>query len=213
MVDEAPAPALARLEGPHHGMAGLLVVLGRVPQRRGVAAADVTADQTQPQLHRVVPAARHSGQVSLSGSGSGCGSASACVHCFMIARLRRVRGKPRGNEGGRKRWTSLPLLLLVAGSAAVAGPPAAPRCPRRCCWSRRAWSVSYVPGVPDYTLDPHIVLPLLLPPLLYTAAVDSSYLDLRAQLRPVALLSVGLRALRDPRRRLGRRTCSCRGCR
>ncbi len=52
-------------------------------------------------------------------------------------------------------------------------------------------AVSYVPGVPDYTLDPHIVLPLLLPPLLHTAATDSSYLDLRAQMRPVALLSVG----------------------
>lgn len=51
--------------------------------------------------------------------------------------------------------------------------------------------VSYVPGVPDYTLDPDVVLPLLLPPLLYTSATDSSYLDLRAQLRPVALLSVG----------------------
>ena len=48
-----------------------------------------------------------------------------------------------------------------------------------------------MPGVPDYTLDPHIVLPLILPPLLYTAAVDSSYLDLRANMRPVALLSVG----------------------
>lgn len=50
---------------------------------------------------------------------------------------------------------------------------------------------SYLPGVPTYTLDAHVVLPLLLPPLLYTAAVDSSYLDLRANLRPVALLSVG----------------------
>ncbi len=48
-----------------------------------------------------------------------------------------------------------------------------------------------MPGIPDYTLDPDVVLPLLLPPLLYTAAVDSSYLDLRAQVRTVALLSVG----------------------
>lgn len=45
--------------------------------------------------------------------------------------------------------------------------------------------------MPDYTLDPEVVLPLLLPPLLYTSATDSSYLDLRAQVRPVALLSVG----------------------
>ncbi len=31
----------------------------------------------------------------------------------------------------------------------------------------------------------------MLPPLLYTAATDSSYLDLRAHMRPIALLSVG----------------------
>ena len=52
-------------------------------------------------------------------------------------------------------------------------------------------AVSYLPGVPDYRLDPHVILPLVLPPLLYTAATESSYLDLRAQLRPVVLLSVG----------------------
>lgn len=45
--------------------------------------------------------------------------------------------------------------------------------------------------MPSYVLDPHIVLPLLLPPLLHMAAVDSSYLDLRANVRPVGLLSVG----------------------
>jgi len=51
-----------------------------------------------------VPAARHSRQVSLSGAGSG-GSSSACVHCFMIARLRRPRGESRGKEEGPGRWT------------------------------------------------------------------------------------------------------------
>jgi CPA1 family monovalent cation:H+ antiporter len=55
-------------------------------------------------------------------------------------------------------------------------------------------ALSCLPGIPVYTLDPGIVLPLLLlllPPLLHSAATDSSYLDLRAQMRPVALLSVG----------------------
>ncbi|MDI3408669.1 Na+/H+ antiporter [Streptomyces cavernicola] len=85
----------------------------------------------------------------------------------------------------------LPLLLLVAGSAAVAGaarrtPVAAPL-----LLVAAGLAVSYVPGVPQYELDPQIVLPLLLPPLLYTAGVESSYLDLRANWRPVALLSVG----------------------
>ncbi|MEU3185370.1 Na+/H+ antiporter [Streptomyces sp. NPDC006923] len=85
----------------------------------------------------------------------------------------------------------LPLIALVAGSAAIAG--AARRTPVAAPLLLVAAGLiaSYIPGVPDYTLDPHIVLPLLLPPLLYTAAMDSSYLDLRANFRPIALLSVG----------------------
>ncbi len=85
----------------------------------------------------------------------------------------------------------MPLLLLVAGSAAVAAAGRRVPVPVPLLLVAVGLVVSYVPGVPDYTLDPHIVLPLLLPPLLYTAATDSSYLDLRAQVRPVALLSVG----------------------
>ncbi|CAM5586237.1 Na+/H+ antiporter OS=Streptomyces fumanus OX=67302 GN=GCM10018772_50330 PE=3 SV=1 [Streptomyces fumanus] len=85
----------------------------------------------------------------------------------------------------------MPLLLLVAGSAAVAAAGRRFPVPVPLLLVAAGLAVSYVPKVPDYTLDPHIVLPLLLPPLLYTAATDSSYLDLRAQMRPVALLSVG----------------------
>ncbi|MBC2904847.1 Na+/H+ antiporter [Streptomyces cupreus] len=85
----------------------------------------------------------------------------------------------------------MPLLLLVAGSAAVAAAARRTPVPAPLLLVAVGLMVSYVPGVPDYTLDPHIVLPLILPPLLHTAATDSSYLDLRAQLRPVALLSVG----------------------
>jgi CPA1 family monovalent cation:H+ antiporter len=85
----------------------------------------------------------------------------------------------------------MPLLLLVAGSAAIAAAGRRTPVPAPLMLVAAGLAVSYIPGVPDYTLDPHIVLPLLLPPLLHTAATDSSYLDLRAQLRPVALLSVG----------------------
>ncbi|UNO39999.1 Na+/H+ antiporter [Streptomyces sp. MST-110588] len=85
----------------------------------------------------------------------------------------------------------MPLLLLVAGSAAVAGLARRTPVPAPLLVVAAGLLASYLPGVPDYTLDPHIVLPLLLPPLLHTAALDSSYLDLRANLRPVALLSVG----------------------
>ncbi|MEU9030830.1 Na+/H+ antiporter [Streptomyces sp. NPDC048383] len=85
----------------------------------------------------------------------------------------------------------LPLVALVAGSAAVAGAARRTPVPAPLLLVAVGLIAAYVPGVPSYVLDPHIVLPLLLPPLLHTAAVDSSYLDLRANIRPVALLSVG----------------------
>ncbi|MCT7353490.1 Na+/H+ antiporter [Streptomyces sp. 15-116A] len=85
----------------------------------------------------------------------------------------------------------MPLLLLVAGSAAIAAGARRTPVPAPLLLVAAGLAVSYVPGVPEYALDPHVVLPLILPPLLHTAATESSYLDLRAQLRPVALLSVG----------------------
>ncbi|MFF0436221.1 Na+/H+ antiporter [Streptomyces sp. NPDC004327] len=86
---------------------------------------------------------------------------------------------------------ALQLVALVAASTAVAGFARRTPVPAPLLLVAVGLIASYVPRVPDYTLDPHIVLPLVLPPLLYTAAVESSYLDLRANLRPVALLSVG----------------------
>ncbi|MEU0842213.1 Na+/H+ antiporter [Streptomyces sp. NPDC005962] len=84
-----------------------------------------------------------------------------------------------------------PLLMLVAVSAAIAGAARRTPVPAPLLLVAAGLLASYVPGVPDYTLEPDIVLPLVLPPLLHTAALDSSYLDLRANLRPVALLSFG----------------------
>ncbi|GLF94584.1 Na+/H+ antiporter [Streptomyces yaizuensis] len=86
---------------------------------------------------------------------------------------------------------ALSLVALIAASAVIAGaagrtPVAAPL-----ILVTAGLVGAYLPGVPDYTLDPHIVLPLLLPPLLHLAALDASYLDLRANARPIALLSVG----------------------
>ncbi|MCT9090925.1 Na+/H+ antiporter [Streptomyces sp. ASQP_92] len=86
---------------------------------------------------------------------------------------------------------ALPLVALIAASAAVAGAARRTPVPAPLLLVAVGLMGAYVPGVPEYTLDPHIVLPLVLPPLLHTAALESSYLDLRANLRPVALLSVG----------------------
>lgn len=53
-------------------------------------------------------------------------------------------------------------------------------------------AASFVPGVPDYRLSPEVVLVGLLPPLLYSAAIQTSLLDYRKLRGPIASLSVGL---------------------
>jgi Na+/H+ antiporter len=52
--------------------------------------------------------------------------------------------------------------------------------------------IGLVPGLPSPELDPEIVFFVFLPPLLYSAAVTTSWPDLRAEWRPIALLAVGL---------------------
>lgn len=51
---------------------------------------------------------------------------------------------------------------------------------------------SYLPGMPTVQLTPEIVLLGLLPPLLYSSALKTSIVDIRANIRPVLLLSVAL---------------------
>ena len=53
-------------------------------------------------------------------------------------------------------------------------------------------ALSLVPGLPPVELAPELVLLIFLPPLLYGAAFFSSPRELRANLRPISLLSVGL---------------------
>jgi CPA1 family monovalent cation:H+ antiporter len=64
---------------------------------------------------------------------------------------------------------SAPLALVVAGLAA-----------------------SSIPGLTNIELDPDLVLFVLLPPLLWSAGMESSYVGLRTNLRPIGLLAIGL---------------------
>jgi monovalent cation/hydrogen antiporter len=83
-------------------------------------------------------------------------------------------------------------MLLVAGSLAVAAVA------RRLGWSSPlllvviGLAVSYIPGLPDFQIRPDLVLVLILPPLLSSASLDSSYLGFRANVRSIALLAVVL---------------------
>jgi Na+/H+ antiporter len=53
-------------------------------------------------------------------------------------------------------------------------------------------AVALIPGLPTVELDPQLTLALFLPPLLYWAALHTDLADLRRNLRPIALLAVGL---------------------
>lgn len=64
---------------------------------------------------------------------------------------------------------SAPLVLVMAGLAGSA-----------------------IPGVGVIELDPELVLYVILPPLLWSAGLESSYVALRRNIRPIGLLAVGL---------------------
>src|SRR5467141_1802648 len=53
-------------------------------------------------------------------------------------------------------------------------------------------ALALIPGLPQTRLDPELVFLVFLPPLLYPAALFTSWRDFRANLRPILLLAVGL---------------------
>jgi CPA1 family monovalent cation:H+ antiporter len=52
--------------------------------------------------------------------------------------------------------------------------------------------LGFIPGLPRIRLDPELVFMLFLPPLLYPAALLTSWRDFRANLRPISMLAVRL---------------------
>jgi monovalent cation/hydrogen antiporter len=53
-------------------------------------------------------------------------------------------------------------------------------------------ALGFVPGLPTVQLEPETVFLFLLPPLLYPAAIFTSWRDFRANLTPILLLAIGL---------------------
>jgi len=53
-------------------------------------------------------------------------------------------------------------------------------------------AIAFVPGIPTITLRPDLVLVAVLPPLLYASAFFTSLRELRANVRPIGLLAIGL---------------------
>jgi len=69
---------------------------------------------------------------------------------------------------GRLGW-SAPVALVIVGGA-----------------------VSFIPGVPRVEVQPELILYGILPPLLFAAAIRTSFIDVRARRDSILLLSVGL---------------------
>ncbi len=53
-------------------------------------------------------------------------------------------------------------------------------------------AVGFVPGLPQLEFDPQFLLVLVLPPILYQAALLTSWRDFKANLRPIGMLAIGL---------------------
>ena len=56
-------------------------------------------------------------------------------------------------------------------------------------------ALSFVPFFPDISLDPQLVLLLILPPLVYSAAVNLPWEDFRANAKPISMYAVALVAV------------------
>jgi monovalent cation/hydrogen antiporter len=86
----------------------------------------------------------------------------------------------------------MPLILLVLGALGVTAVSRRLRLPAPLMLVVSGLAISAIPGIPDYQLDPKLVLYGILPPLLYSAALDSSAIRIRANIRSIVLLAVGL---------------------
>src|SRR5205814_7354255 len=53
-------------------------------------------------------------------------------------------------------------------------------------------ALGFVPRLPQLQFDPQFLLVLVLPPILYQAALLTSWRDFKANIRPIGLLAIGL---------------------
>src|SRR5436190_10939858 len=81
-------------------------------------------------------------------------------------------------------------LLVVLGALLIAGPTL--RIPYPILLVLGGLALGFVPGIPPLSLPPDVVLVAVLPPLLYLSAFNTSLRELRANIRSIGVLAVGL---------------------
>src|SRR5256885_6326164 len=83
------------------------------------------------------------------------------------------------------------LVLLLAVVAAVAVLAARLKIPPAILLVLTGVILALVPGLPAVELAPELVLLMVLPPIIYSSAVDMSWREFQFNLRPITLLAVG----------------------
>jgi Na+/H+ antiporter len=87
---------------------------------------------------------------------------------------------------------SLVLVGLLASAAALLALAELVRIPYPIPLVLGGLALGFLPGMPQIELPPDVVLVAVLPPLLYGAAFFSPLRELRANVRPIGLLAIGL---------------------
>ncbi len=80
------------------------------------------------------------------------------------------------------------LVLIIVGSLLANRWPVADAV----IWCALGLAVAFIPGFPTLRFDPKVALYVLLPPLIYAAAVELPWPEFRSNLRPIGMLALGL---------------------
>jgi monovalent cation/hydrogen antiporter len=83
------------------------------------------------------------------------------------------------------------LILLLVVVAAVAVFAARLKIPQAILLVLAGVVLAIIPGLPTIELAPELVLLVILPPIIYSSAVDMSWREFKFNLRPITLLAVG----------------------
>src|SRR5918911_411992 len=86
----------------------------------------------------------------------------------------------------------LVLLALLAAVAALMALAPTLRVPYPILLVASGLALGFIPGLPDLTLPPDLVLVGVLPPLLYSSGFFTSLRDARANAKPITVLATGL---------------------
>jgi CPA1 family monovalent cation:H+ antiporter len=84
------------------------------------------------------------------------------------------------------------ILALIAGGVALGLVARQFNIPYPIALVLGGLAMSFIPGLPVIEIDTELALTLVLPPILYQAAIFTSWRDFRANIKPIGVLAIGL---------------------